>query len=150
MESACRDSASAWCSSAYMPWQDHATYAQVLRVTVAIVLAGTLILGITLHLSLGEYILRLGLPVLPAILDVLDIANGNETLGQSRERLSHEADRLYTDACRTGTAPSIHECRSLQDEIYTTRRIMGVPKAGGSIKLPPCKKGYKEKEVAEL
>ncbi len=117
------------CQRASVTWarQDHATYAQVLRVAVAIVLAGTLILGITLHLSLGEYILRLGLPVLPAILDVLDIANGNETLGESRERLAHEADRLYTDACATGTAPTIHECRSLQDEIYTTRRIMGVP-----------------------
>lgn len=29
-------------------------------------------------------------------------------------------------------------------------RICVQDKAGGSIKLPPCKKGYKEKEVAEL
>jgi hypothetical protein len=117
------------CQRASVTWarQDHAAYAQILRVAAGTVLAGTLVLGVVLGLSLGDYLLRLGLPVLPAILDVLDIANGNEVLGRSRTRLAHEADRLYAEACTTGTAPSIQDCRSLQDEIYTTRRIMGVP-----------------------
>jgi hypothetical protein len=117
------------CQRASVTWarQDHAPYAQILRVAVVTVVVGTLVLGVALGLSLGEYLLSLGLPVLPAMLDILDIANGNEVLGYSRARLAHEADRLYAEARTTGTAPSIQDCRSLQDEIYTTRRIMGVP-----------------------
>jgi SMODS-associating 4TM effector domain len=117
------------CQRASVTWarQDHAAYAQILRVATGIILVGTVVLGVALGLSLGDYLLRLGLPVLPAILDVLDIANGNEILGRSRARLAHEADHLYAEARKTGTAPSIQDCRSLQDEIYTMRRIMGVP-----------------------
>jgi hypothetical protein len=117
------------CQRASVTWarQDHATYAQVLRVAAAVTLAATLIIGVVLGLSLGEYLLRLGLPVLPAVLDVFDIANSNAALGRDRARLAHETDRLYTTACNTGVAPSVAACRSLQDEIYASRRTMGVP-----------------------
>lgn len=90
-------------------------------------MVATLVLGVALHLNLGDYLLRLGLPVLPAVLDVFDIATGNAALGRSRGRLAHEADRLYEQACDTGVPPTILECRALQDEIYATRRTVGVP-----------------------
>ncbi len=117
------------CQRASVTWarQDHASYARVLRTAAVVTLVGTLILGVALGLNLGDYLLRLGLPVLPAVLDILDLANGNEELGRSRTRLAHEADRLYADACSTGVAPSLDACRSLQDEIYANRQVIGVP-----------------------
>lgn len=117
------------CQRASVTWarQDHATYAQILRIAASTAFAATLVLGVALNLGLGEYLLRLGLPILPAVLDILDVANDNAALGRSRARLAREADRIYSDACATGKAPAIQECRGLQDAIYATRRVMGVP-----------------------
>jgi SMODS-associating 4TM effector domain len=72
--------------------------------------------------------LRVGyMMVLPAVLDIFDIATANDALGQSRARIAKEADRLYERARGGGDPPTEEECRKLQDEIYTSRRVMGVP-----------------------
>jgi hypothetical protein len=54
----------------------------------------TLVTGIALGLSLGEYLLRLGVPVLPAGLDVLDIAKANSQVAVAKRRLENRADEL--------------------------------------------------------
>lgn len=117
------------CQRASVTWarQDHGTYAQVLRWSVGVALVLTVMLGLLLGLDLGDYLLRLGLPVLPAALDVLDIATANAELARSRGRLQREADSLYVRARDTHQPPSVHDCRGLQDEIYATRRVPGVP-----------------------
>jgi SMODS-associating 4TM effector domain len=117
------------CQRATVTWarQDHATYAQILRVLAYAALALTVILGLVLGLSLGGYLLRLGIPILPAVLDISDVADDNAALGRSRGRIAYEANRLYEKACDTQNAPTIQECRTLQDEIYSSRRVMGVP-----------------------
>jgi hypothetical protein len=117
------------CQRASVTWarQDHGTYAQVLRWGVGVTLVLTVALGLILGLDLSEYLLRLGVPVLPAALDVLDIATANAALAGSRGRLQLEADGLYERARDAGLPPSVHECRGLQDEIYATRRVLGVP-----------------------
>lgn len=117
------------CQRASVTWarQDHATYAQILRSCVGVALVLTVALGLILGLDLSEYLLRLGLPVLPAALDVLDIASANTGLARSRGQLQLEADSLYARARETGRPPSMHQCRGLQDEIHATRRVLGVP-----------------------
>jgi hypothetical protein len=117
------------CQRASVTWarQDHGTYAEVLRWGVGVALVLTVALGLILGLELDEYLLRLGLPVLPAALDVLDIATANAALASSRGRLQLEADSLYERARDAGQPPSVHDCRGLQDEIYATRRVIGVP-----------------------
>lgn len=117
------------CQRATVTWarQDHATYAQALRWAVGVGLVLTIVLGWALGLELGEYLLRLGLPVLPLALDVLDVATANADVGHSKVRVEREASALYTRAKAVGQPPSTEDCRQLQDEIYATRRLPGVP-----------------------
>jgi hypothetical protein len=117
------------CQRASLTWarQDHGTYAHVLRWGVGVALLLTVVLGLILGLELGEYLLRLGLPVLPAALDILDIATANAALARSRGQLQLETDSLYARARDAGQPPSMHDCRVLQNEIYATRRVIGVP-----------------------
>ena len=117
------------CQRASLTWarQDHVAYARVLRVIVAAALLGTIAVGIALELSLGDYVLRLGLPVLPAVVDILDIAKVNDALGRKRALIADEADRLYTRTRQTGVLPTAADCRRLQDQIYASRTVIGVP-----------------------
>lgn len=117
------------CQRSTITWarQDHSTYAQLLRWTVGVGLVGTVILGVNLDLSLGQYLLRLGIPVLPAALDVLDIAKTNAEVAAAKTRLEKEADALLRRACTTATPPTVTECRDLQNGIYGTRLRPGVP-----------------------
>lgn len=117
------------CQRSVITWarQDHTTYAHLLRWAVGIGLVLTLVLGVALDLSLGEYLLRLGIPALPAALDVLEIAEGSAKVAEVKTRLEREADALLSRAQATATAPSIAQCRDLQNGIYATRLVPGVP-----------------------
>lgn len=117
------------CQRATITWarQDHTTYAQVLRWIVGVVAAASLVLGMALSLSLAEYLLRLGVPVLPALLDILDVARGNSEVAAAKLRLESEADSLFTRARATATPPSEGDCRELQNGIFDTRLYAGVP-----------------------
>lgn len=117
------------CQRSTITWarQDHTTYAQVLTGAVWTALFATVVLGIGLNLSLGEYLLRLGLPVLPAALDVLDIARDNATIARKKMRLETEANSLLARTNATGIAPTVAECRDLQSGIFATRLLPGVP-----------------------
>lgn len=116
------------CQRSTVTWarQDHATYSRMLNWAVGAALAATLVLGVVLDLTLGEYLLRLGLPVLPAALDVLDIANGNAKIARAKRRLETGADELLVRARTNGTAPTVAECRDLQNGIFATRLLPGV------------------------
>lgn len=117
------------CQRASLTWarQDHQTYADILRAVGLVSIAATIVLGLVLELSLGEYLLSLGVPALPAVLDLFDIADRNAAVGRYRNRLAEEANRLFESARHEGLAPPVHVCRTLQDEIFATRRTMGVP-----------------------
>lgn len=118
------------CQRSIITWarQDHSTYAQVLRWSAGVILLSTLVAGVALHLTLGEYLLRLGIPVLPACLDVLDIAKANTQVANAKSRLEGQADALLTWARSTAIAPDIAQCRLLQDGIFNTRLLPGVPR----------------------
>jgi hypothetical protein len=107
--------------------QDHAIYAQVLRWFAGSVFVGTLILGSALHLSVGDYLLRIGVPMLPALLDILDTAAANSSVANSKARLEQTADEMLAVAHDGGRTPTLSECRQLQDGIYATRLRPGVP-----------------------
>lgn len=117
------------CQRSIITWarQDHATYAHLLRWAAGVAFVATLVIGVVLGLSLGEYLLRLGVPVLPACLDVLDIAKANAQVANTKRRLERRADELLECARMSETPPTIAECRELQDGIYATRLLPGVP-----------------------
>jgi hypothetical protein len=117
------------CQRATITWarQDHALYARVLRAGVLAAFVTTLIVGVVLGLSLGDYLLRLGVPILPAGLDVLDMATGNAQLASDKVHLEAEASAMLTHAKLTGELPELRTCRELQNGIYATRLKPGVP-----------------------
>jgi hypothetical protein len=51
----------------------------------------------------------------------------NDQLATSRGRLEREARRILDEAISLGTLPSVLECRKLQDELDSSRRLPGVP-----------------------
>lgn len=118
------------CQRATITWarQDHKLYSLLLRWSVGILFVATVIIGIVLDLSLGDYLLRLGVPVLPAVLDVLDIAADNSELAIRKVRLEGEAETVLTQCKSTGQVPHERVCRDLQNGIYATRLRPGVPK----------------------
>jgi hypothetical protein len=107
--------------------QDHALYARVLRAGVLAAFTVTLIIGVLLNLSLGAYLLRLGVPILPAGLDVLDMATGNAELAVDKAHLESEANDLLARCVDTKELPDLRACRDLQNGIYATRLKPGVP-----------------------
>ncbi len=117
------------CQRSIITWarQDHVTYAHLLRWAAGIAFMASIVIGVTLGLSLSEYLLRLGVPVLPACLDVLDIAKANAQVARTKSQLERRADALLARAGASATAPKIVECRELQDGIYATRILPGVP-----------------------
>lgn len=117
------------CQRASLTWarQDHQTYALILRVVAIAAFCVTLILGAALKLSVGDYMLRLAVPMLPGVLDILDLARANSELGTRRKQAEQLALAMYSNARDTAVAPTVAECRSLQDEIYRSRRVIGPP-----------------------
>lgn len=99
----------------------------MLRAGVLAAFVATLIIGVALDLSLGDYLLRLGLPILPAGLDVLDMATGNAQLAADKLHLEAEADDLLTRCITARELPPRRACRDLQNGIYATRLKPGVP-----------------------
>lgn len=117
------------CQRATITWarQDHVLYARVLRAGVLAAFVVTLIVGVVLGLSLGDYLLRLGVPILPAGLDVLDMATDNARLADGKVHLEAEANALLVESKRTQQVPEERAVRELQNAIYATRLRPGVP-----------------------
>lgn len=107
--------------------KDHSDYARYLRFGAYIVFGATIVTGLVASMGLGEYLLRLGLPAMPAVLDMVDVANDNRSLGKSRGVLAERADALYNRARVGGAVPAVTEARDLQDGIFVSRTNMGVP-----------------------
>jgi hypothetical protein len=116
------------CQRAIVTWarQDHETYARLLRWVAAAIGMAIIALALVLDLSLGEFLLRLGLPYLPLAFELLDIADENSRLVELKLRLEEKADLLFAEAV-DGTAPTVESCRQLQDEIFASRRAVGIP-----------------------
>jgi hypothetical protein len=116
------------CQRAIVTWarQDHETYARLLRWLAGGVGAAIVALALVLDLSLGEFLLRLGLPYLPLAFEMLDVADENSRLAELKLWLEENADSLFSAAV-DGIAPSLESCRQLQDEIFVSRRGVGIP-----------------------
>lgn len=117
------------CQRATITWarQDHAMYARVLRWGAGLAFAATVVLGLVLGLTLGDYLLRLGVPVLPAVLDILDIGTDNADLAKQKTHLELEARALFDQALSTPESITAAQCRDVQNGIFATRLRPGVP-----------------------
>ena len=60
-------------------------------------------------------------------MDILDIAAGNSLVAKRKADLEQTADQMLALAYDAGRTPSLDECRQLQDGIYATRLLPGVP-----------------------
>jgi hypothetical protein len=116
------------CQRAIVTWarQDHQTYARLLRGVAAVIGVAIIVLALGLGLTLGEFLLRLGLPYLPLAFEMLDVADQNSRLAELKLRLEEDADALFAEAV-AGRSPTPEACRQLQDEIFVSRRGVGIP-----------------------
>jgi SMODS-associating 4TM effector domain len=116
------------CQRAIVTWarQDHQTYARLLRGAAAVIGLAIIVLALCLGLTLGEFLLRLGLPYLPLAFEILDVGDQNSRLGELKLRLEEDADILFAEAV-AGKLPMPDACRQLQDEIFVSRRGVGIP-----------------------
>lgn len=117
------------CQRSSVTWarQDHATYARVLRVAVAAGFAATIIGGVAFDLTLGEYLLHLGLPVLPAAIDVLEMAGASSELSQRRGLIELRTNDLLEQASSHAALPTVGDVRLVQDAVFAARRLGRVP-----------------------
>lgn len=117
------------CQRASLKWAatDHHRYAVMARFAAIAILVSTVVIAVAMQLEVGEYLLRLGLPVMPAVLDLFDVASDSETVGERRGHLAVRTNELYDEAQRTGSPPGVQAVRDLQDGMYVSRCSLGVP-----------------------
>jgi len=66
---------------------------------------------------LADYLVTIGLPSLPALLDATEFARGHSADSVERQLLEEQADALLQ-----GNAATQQDLRELQDQIFTLRR----------------------------
>lgn len=138
------------CQRSSVTWarQDHAAYATLLRWIVGLAFTATIVGGVVFDLSLGGYLLHLGLPALPAAIELLDMANLNADLSRRRGRIEHETDALIDRAAAQSQLPSVREVRQVQDAVFAARRVARVP--GWFYKLTRDRRERNMREAAAL
>lgn len=104
-------------ANAVWAWRQHRDFSHLL-VVAAIVLG---VLGIVFALaegaSLGRYLVTLGLPSLPAALDLSELIGRHRWAASRREQINEELE----DLIKKGAAEQV-EIREVQDQLFVLRR----------------------------
>lgn len=117
------------CQRSSVNWsrRDHQVMRLLALVVPAVLLVGSLAYAAGSDLSLGDYLLQWGLPLLPGALDVIDVAVGNHQLVSRKQQLEEQIDGLL-ERFRAGVDPArLADCRAVQDRVVETRLLPGVP-----------------------
>lgn len=112
----CQRSSAAWGRGT------HFTYAVTLVCAGTVVLAAGLIIGVASDVTLSDYLLRLFLPMVPALLDTIDMFRSHWATSRQKGQIEHAADGLWALAVHDLTAVTLDDCRRLQDQSYRLRR----------------------------
>jgi len=85
------------------------------------VLIAGLIIGSVAGVSLNDYLLRLFLPAIPALLEAIDLSRLH--LGASRQKgqIEAAADKLWAIGVNDPHSVLLSDCRRLQDQTYRLR-----------------------------
>lgn len=109
-------------SSAAWGRATHFAYAIILISLGAALLVAGVIVGAAAHVGLTNYVLRLFLPTVPALLDTIDLSRAHWATSQRKARIEAAADDLWATGVRTLSAVTVADCRQLQDQSYELRR----------------------------
>jgi len=108
-------------SSAVWGRGTHLAYA----ITLAGIGAGLLVAGVTIaavaDVSLNDYLLRLFLPTVPALLDTIDLSRLHWSTSHQKGRIETAADDLWEAGLQDLAAVTPADCRRLQDQSYRLR-----------------------------
>jgi hypothetical protein len=107
------------CQRANAVWarRQHRTYARVvIRVTFGWAIVGALI-AVLHSASLGEYLVTILLPSLPAFLDASELSRVHAAAASARQLVEDQADALLQ-----GGSASPQDLRELQDQLFNLRR----------------------------
>lgn len=101
---------------------DHRGYGATLLWLAGILFAGTVVLGTVLQVQLGEYLIKLGLPITPALLDAVELGRIHLRFAGRREALVRDLTDVWKAYKHVRADLPVSECRRLQDEAYRLRR----------------------------
>lgn len=107
-------------SSAVWTRRLHREYRAILLAGVGLWLTVTVVVALTRHADLDTYLVAVLLPVLPAVLDAIELADAHRKYGDEREHLEQRIDELL-DRLGDGEPVLLSECRAIQDESYRVR-----------------------------
>lgn len=101
---------------------DHRGYGRTLLAVSALLFLATVAVGLVADFELDEYLIRLGLPVTPALLGAVELGRTHLRFARRREALVRDMTELWkTHKSALGDLP-VSECRRVQDEAYRLRR----------------------------
>ena len=107
---------------------DHARFARVVLVGIALSLAATLVLGITRGATLPEYLTTLAMPSLPWLLDLADLFALHRRASIRRGEIERRVHALL-GAASSANVPAAETLRGIQDAIARNRTDAGrIPK----------------------
>ena len=111
------------CQRANVVWgrRNHARYAYIAAGLAATVFVATVIVGIVGGLSFSGYLVRLGLPSLPALLIAGELFSGHQRQARVKLQVEQAADEAWAEALAAGVPVAVGRCRELQDSIFETR-----------------------------
>lgn len=112
------------CQRSSVVWgrRTHSGYAALLlALTLGWWIVGVAV-GVLADLSLGEYLVGLFLPSLPAFLDASELWRAHREQADNKGLIENEIDELWATARAIAHVPPPERCREIQDRIYVTRR----------------------------
>lgn len=111
----CQRSSAAWGRTT------HFAYAITLAAVGAVLLVAGLIIGAVADVSLNEYLLRLFLPTVPALLDTIDMSRLHWSTSSQKGCIEAAADDLWATGVDDLTSVTPADGRRLQDQTYRLR-----------------------------
>ena len=108
-------------SNAVWARRQHRLYGYVLQIAVYAWAAVGIGVAIVHGASTADYLVTVGLPSLPALLETSELAEGHTNAAGSRERLEERAESLLDQGAATD-----HDLREIQDQLFTLRRIASI------------------------
>lgn len=111
------------CQRSSAVWGRRAHYGYGITIAMlgsAWFLAG-IIMGLTAHLTLGGYLIKLFLPSQPAFLDTIELSRSHLRHSADKHAIEQQADALWEKGCRRPVSVTVADCRAVQDQAYRLR-----------------------------
>ncbi|GHJ35478.1 S-4TM family putative pore-forming effector [Streptomyces sp. TS71-3] len=101
--------------------RNHRAYALLLRILGGVVAVAALALAWVQDMSVSEFMVRLFVPLMPALLDLVEMPRQHDTAARMREEVEITIEALW-DKHTGGRTVTDADCRTVQDGLYATRK----------------------------